>query len=549
MNSNRKINLLLAGVLILMIVLSSCGPAKIELPAGVVEANKQLNGQDPKFGGTAAISVATDPDTLDIQKSASGVTSAVMEMVGAPLITRDPETGNFVPYLAESWTVSDDGLTLTFILKDGIKFHDGTPLTAEDFAFTLNRAINPETASPVTGTLLQGLTEAKALDALTLQLSLSQPNYYILDGLALGGYVSPYSKAYVESKGDKFIARHPMSVGPYMFSEWKTGDHITLVRNPYFTWGPAYAPSQRYVETVIFKIIPDQATDIAALEAGETVTTGVPSSELSRFQDTTKFAIYHTMGQTLYPALSFNMNKEPWTDLRIRQALSYAIDRQKIVDSYLQGEGVPAYGPLPPSIAGYTTDVEKYYNYNSQEALALFAEAGYAPDSSGKLSKDGVPLTIKLISPSYDFVVPELEIIKEQLGGIGIELTIEALDPSLVDTTAASGDYDLVVTGYNFTNADVLYYFFHSSMIGAGTNYTVNDPKLDSMLNESRTNMDSTVHDQIVHDLQVYIVEQAYWITLANGAGNQVVSTNLQGTYWSEPLAKLMLDSAWLKNK
>jgi peptide/nickel transport system substrate-binding protein len=549
MDIKRKIKLFFAGMLILVIGLSSCTPAASTLPTGIAEANQQLNNQDSKYGGTAAISVATDPDTLDIQKSASGVSAAVMEMVGASLVTKDPSTGGFIPYLAKSWTISDDGLTLTFVLKDGIKFHDGTPLTAEDYAWTFNRAIDPKTASPVTGVLLQGLTEAKALDTLTLQLTLSQPNYYILDGLTIGGYTSPYSKAYVQSKSSKYIARHPMSVGPYIFSEWKTGDSITLVRDPDFTWGPDYSPGPRYIETVVFKIIPDQATDVAALEAGETVTTSVPTSELSRFQDTTKFSIYHTMGQTLYPALAFNLSKEPWTDIRIRQALSYAIDRQKIVDSYLQGQGEPSYGPLPPSISGYTKDVESYYNYNSAKALSLFEEAGYTKGADGTLSKDGVPLTIKLISPSYDFVVPELEIIKEQLAAIGIDLTIEALDPSLVDSTAAKGDYDLVVTGYNYNTADILYYFFHSSMIGAGTNYTVNDPALDQMLDQSRTIMDTTQHDQIVHDMQIYIMDHAYWITLVNSMGNQVVSTNLQDTYWSDPLAKLMLDSTWLKNK
>ncbi len=100
----------------------------------------------------------------------------------------------------------------------------------------------PETASPVTAVLLQGLVSATATDARTLVLTLDTPNYYILDSLTLGGYTSPYSQAYVEAKGDDYIARNPMSVGPYIFKEWKTGDHISLERNPDYTWGPAYAP-------------------------------------------------------------------------------------------------------------------------------------------------------------------------------------------------------------------------------------------------------------------------------------------------------------------
>ncbi len=472
-----------------------------------------------------------------------------MDLVGGNLLSLDPQTGDLIPYLAKSWTVSGDGKTITFTLKDGIKFHDGTPLTAEDYAWTLNRAIDPTIASPVSGAMLQGMTQATALDPLTLQITLSSPNYYILNGLAIGGYLAPYSKEYAESNGDDYLARNPMGVGPYIFKEWRTGESITLERNPDFTWGPDYAPGPRFVQTIVFKIIPDQATDVAALEAGETVTTGVSQSEISRFEDPTKFTIYHTMGQTLYPALVFNLTKEPWTDINVRQALSYAIDRQSIVDVFLQGQGEIAYGPLPPSIPGYTKDVETYYHFDTAKALSLFKDAGYTQDASGKLSKAGVPLTIKLLTPSYDFIIPGLEIVKEQLKTIGVELTIEALDPSLVDTNATKGDYDLLVTGYNYNTADILYFFFHSSMIGAGTNYTVNDPTLDAMLDESRSNMDPTQHNKIVHDLQTYIMDKAYWITLANSIGNQVVSTNVQDAYWSDALSRLIMENAWLKNK
>lgn len=553
MNNKSRINVLFTGMLILVIALSGCAKAT---PAPVTQAATSpataapaTDTPDPRIGGSVAFSLAADPDTLDIQKSSSGVSAAIMESVGATLVTKDPYTGDVVPYLAKSWTVSEDGKILTFTLKDGIKFHDGSPLTAEDYAWTLTRAVDPATASPVTGILLQGMTEAKALDTLTLQITLSEPNYYILDGLTIGGYTTPYSKAYSEAKGDDYIARNPMSVGPYIFSEWRTGESITLERNPDFTWGPTFSPGPRFVQTVVFKIIPDQATDIAALEAGETIATGVPASEISRFQDTSKFTIYHTMGQSLYPALVFNFNRDIWKDLKLRQALSAAIDRQSIVDILLQGEGEPSYGPLPPSIPGYTPDVEALNNFDKTKALSLFAEASYTPDTKGIMSKDGVPLTIKLISPSYDFVLPGLEIIVEQLKSIGIDMTIEALDPSLVDTTASQGDYDLLVTGYNYNTADVLYFFFHSSMIGAGTNYTVNDPDLDKMLEDARTIMDPVKHAQIVHDLQTYIMQNAYWITTINSVGNEVVSANVQDAFWSESLSRLVMENSWLKNK
>ncbi|MCJ7624826.1 MAG: ABC transporter substrate-binding protein, partial [Anaerolineaceae bacterium] len=147
-------------------------------------------------------------------------------MLGGSLVAKEPETGEIVPYLAESWEISEDGLTYTFHLKDGIKFHDGTPFTAHDYAFTLNRAIAPETGSPGTAGMLGTLIGADATDDLTLILRLSAPNAILMENLAFPGFMMPFSKAYVEANDDEYLAHNPMSVGPYTFKEWISGDHI-----------------------------------------------------------------------------------------------------------------------------------------------------------------------------------------------------------------------------------------------------------------------------------------------------------------------------------
>ena len=552
MKTKRTLSLLLTGVLLLTISLTGCSsPATTAAPTQSPVQNLDPTAppaptQDPRIGGTSVISLGAEPDTLDIQKSSAGTAEAILRLVGGSLLAKDPTTGEIVPYLAESYKVSEDGKTLTFVLKDGIKFQDGTPLTAEDYAWTFNRAMAPETASPVTAVLLGGLVSAKALDAKTLELTLDKPNFYILESLTLTGYVIPYSKAYVEAKGQDYIARNPMSVGPYIFKEWKTGERIVLERNPDFTWGPKFAPGPQFVQTVEFRIIPDQATMVAALEAGETLMEGVPDADISRFQDTTKFTIYKTMAQSLYPALAFNLNKDPWKDLTIRQALSYAVDRQAIVDVLLQGNGEPAYGPLPPSIPGYNPAVEKYYNFDKTKALELFAKAGYTPDGD-KLVKDGIQLSFKVVSPSYDYVTPGLQIIQQQLKDIGIDMQIEAVDPSLLTEKMNKDDYDLVVTGYQYPSAAVLYYFFHSSMLGAGLNASLNDPEMDKLLDAAQTVMDPAEHQKLVDDLQIRIVENAYWITLVNSEGNFVVSTRVQDGVWSSVLNTLDLSMAWIK--
>jgi peptide/nickel transport system substrate-binding protein len=240
--------------------------APVVTEAAPVTTEAPVATEISKVGGTLVVSIAAEPSTLDPDLADN---SGILDVIGATLIARDPQTGDFVPWLAESWEISADGTVITFTLKDGILFQDGTPLTAQDYAFTLNRAVDPNMASPVAGPALIGLVSATATDDKTLVITLAAPNFSIFSTLAtLNGFMMPLSKAYVESNGLDFVARNPMSVGPYKFKEWVTGEKIVLERNPDYTWGPAYAPGPPNIETVEYRIIADQATEVAALEAG-----------------------------------------------------------------------------------------------------------------------------------------------------------------------------------------------------------------------------------------------------------------------------------------
>jgi peptide/nickel transport system substrate-binding protein len=254
------------------------------------------------------------------------------------------------------------------------------------------------------------------------------------------------------------------------------------------------------------------------------------------------------MDLILYPALGFNLAKAPFDDVRVRQALNYAVNRQGIVDVVLGGQGEPAYGPVSPPMMGYWKGVEQIgYTYDKEKALALFAEAGYTLDASGVLQKDGQPFTFTLLTPPYDFVTPVLEIIKEQYKDVGIDMTIEQVDPAILQQRAAAGDYDVEVTGYSYPSADVLFYFFHSSNLGGMNHMGVADPTLDAMLDQSRATMDPVAEQQIQDNIQKYIVEKAYWVPIANAYGYEVVSTTLKGTYFSEILDRLILDEAYFE--
>jgi len=181
----------------------------------------------PAVGGTLYYVLGGDPDTLDPQLSTGGAMYQVSQFLGGSLIAKDPETGEYIPYLAESWTVAEDGLSYDFKLKEDIKFHDGTPLTAHDFVWTFERAMAPGTMSAATAAMLQGVVKAEAVDDYTLRLKTAWANYYLLENLTDPVFFQPLSQAYVEQTGELY-GRQPLGVGPFKFKEWVTDEKIVI---------------------------------------------------------------------------------------------------------------------------------------------------------------------------------------------------------------------------------------------------------------------------------------------------------------------------------
>jgi peptide/nickel transport system substrate-binding protein len=190
----------------------------VPVDAVVPQATPTESAPD-KVGGTLVVAIPTEPDTLDCQRSGLGATNTVCRFFGGSLVASDPNTaGVYVPYLAESWEISDDGLTHTFHLKQGVHFHDGSLMTANDFVYSLNRLMNPDTGAPSAGAM-DGITSIEASDDATLVIHSSSPMPFLLDFLTSTGYTMPYSETYMTTNGEDYFAAHPMGVGPYIFQE------------------------------------------------------------------------------------------------------------------------------------------------------------------------------------------------------------------------------------------------------------------------------------------------------------------------------------------
>ena len=468
-----------------------------------------------------------------------------MRYMGASLVYKDVEN-NYVPWLAERWEATPDGLTWTFFLRKDIKFQDGTPLTANDFVYTFQRALDPATASPAAGQMLAQVDKLEAPDKYTFKVTLKEPYFPFLDNIAGPDYMQPLSKAAVEKYGDDY-GRNPVVAGPYKLKEWVTGDHITLERNPEYAWQPPYAhQGPRYIQEITFRTIPEIATLVAALEAGEVDYADLDAQYIDRIEATGNFNILEYVSTSTGPYVAFNITKPPFDDLKVRQAINYAIDRQTLIDVILKGKGVIQYGPLSPSVTGYWSGVEKIgYGFDLEKAKSLMAEAGYQPGPDGILVKDGKPLKFDLTTlPDW---VKDAQMLKEQLKALGVDANIVQQENAVLIGNVVTGEYGISLFAYAFSNADILWLTAHSAQEGILNLYHVKNTELDEALDKTRTEIDPVKQADWAGKAQQIFVENALMAPLYNQTMYTVLSTKVKGFAFSPKNQTVYLEDAYIQ--
>ncbi|MEM7438879.1 MAG: ABC transporter substrate-binding protein [Pseudomonadota bacterium] len=350
------------------------------------------------------IAIQLEPPHLDPTSAAAGAIDSVLYSNVFEGLTRFAADGSVVPGLARSWDISDDGLTYTFNLVEGAKFHDGTDLTADDVKFSLDRA-RAEDSANAQKALFGGIENVEAVDAKTVKVTLSAPNGSFLFNMAWGDAVI------VAPESIEGIKQTPIGTGAFKFSNWVQGDKIELVRNDDY-WGDAPA-----LEAATFKFISDPTAAFAALMAEDIdAFAGFPAPEnLPQFEADPRFKVIvgNTEGETI---LSTNNKMPPLDNVKVRKAIAHAIDRQAIIDGAMFGLGTPIGTHFAPHNPAYV-DLTAGSQYDPELAKKLLAEAGFA---------DGFTTTLKLPPPSY--ARRGGEIIAAQLRAVGIETEISNLE-------------------------------------------------------------------------------------------------------------------------
>ena len=371
------------------------------------------------------VAMQLEPPHLDPTSAAAGAIDSVLYSNVFEGLTRFMGDGSVVAGLAKSWDISDDGLVYTFILHDNVLFHDGSTMDAEDVQFSLNRA-RADDSTNAQKALFAGITDVSALDAATVVVTLDAPNGNFLFNLAWGDAII------VAPESIDGIKQAPIGTGAFKFANWVQGDKIELTRNDAYWGTPAV------LENVTFKFISDPTAAFASVMAEDVdAFVGFPAPEnLPQFEADPRFQVLvgSTEGETI---LSTNNKMPPFDNVKVREALAHAIDRQAIVDGAMFGYGTPIGTHFAPHNPAYV-DLTGSSAYDPELAKKLLAEAGFA---------DGFETTLHLPPPSY--ARRGGEIIAAQLAQVGIKVQITNVEwAQWLETVFRGKDFGLTIVSH-----------------------------------------------------------------------------------------------------
>lgn len=519
--------------------------APVEEEAPVEEtASEKL----PPQGGVVRVNISYDITTFDIHKRSG--TDTFDDFYGSTLLAVDPNTKQYVPYLAESYTVSEDGLTYTFKLKQNTTFHNGDPLTANDFVYTIGRAKDPEIASPMSGTIYGPVVEYEAVDDYTLTITLAEPNFPWIIGLAQIAS-QPLSQRAIEELGEDY-EWNPVGVGPFVFQEYVTGEKVVFTRNPDYDWSPPFLdPGPANIETIEVRIIPEYSTRVAGLEAGELDYSDLNYQDFPRFESDEKFNIITYYPQGMWPFVAYNLSKPPFDNLLVRQAFNYALNHDALVTLMLQGNGIPLYGPITHNTFGYDPFVEEIgYHYDLEKAKELMVEAGYTYGADGMLlTPEGEPFVLEMpVRPGdVDDRAKMAEILSEQYKELGVQIEIVVEEPALNWERLIGGDYEITISGLGWPDAEMMYIALHSNFLGLVNLSQANDPVLDELLTKTRTEVDPESRQQAVNNAVEYIIENALLSPIYSANQYYAINSRVKNYLYTPLTGQLWLQNAYIE--
>lgn len=421
------------------------------------------------------------------------------------------------PWLATDWTISEDGKSYTFNLRQDVKFHDGTPFNAEAVKYNFDRILDPATKASNAAALLKPYESSKVIDEYTIQLNLTTPSRAFLGNLsqALLGIVSPTA---AQLSGEQF-GKNPVGTGPFKFVKWEENAEIQVERNLDYKWASELVTNKgaAYLDGITFKIVPEEATRIGSVQSGQVLAAEtVPPQNIVSFKNDPSFQLLGANTVGLPYTLFFNQDRAPWSEKEARQAVQLAIDVDSIVKTLYLGTYDRAWSPLTPGTFGYDTLLENGVKPNLDQANQLLDELGWVKETDGIRAKDGKKLTLHYVdgTPNREKRNDIAVIIKQQLKAIGIDVEVE-ITKDVKTVVYTNGAYDLYGNSQVNSDPNALYSFYHSYDSNSAASLSrLADPEIDKLLEQGLVEMDDAKRADIYKQIQQYIINNAVIIPI-----------------------------------
>ncbi|CEN56058.1 Extracellular solute-binding protein family 5 [Candidatus Methylopumilus turicensis] len=478
-------------------------------------------------GGALVDAMSGEPSGLIAMMAGESSASAIASNIFNSLLKYDKNL-ELTGELAESWDVSADQKTITFHLKPDLKWADGKALTSQDVLFTWKTVTDQKTRSPY-GADYKLVKKAEAPDKLTFRVTYEAPYAPALDSWS-GLHVLPQHLLEGQDINNTAFSRNPVGSHYYQLDQWKKGESISLKRNPNATQG------QAKIDHLISRIIPDRAAQFLELMADNIDSMSLNSIQYARIFParpdlTDKIAQYKELGNS-YTYLGFNLKRKPFDDVRVRQAINYAIDKQEIIDGVLLGLGLPVASPYKPGTRWSNPKLQPY-PYDPQKALALLKEAGFEDhDHDGILDRNGQPLSFEILTNQNKEREMSAVLVQRRLKEIGIDVKIRVVEwATFISRFIKTGDFNVVLLGWGLGLEPDQFNIWHSSQQAPGQFNFIGyqNPKVDSLLEAGRLELNPDKRMIIYHEFAAILLEDSPVVYLFAGYGLPAVHKRVKG--------------------
>ncbi len=504
------------------------------------DAAKKLNSNydaphPTSQGGTMIDAMTGEPSGLIAMIAGESAASAIAGNIFNSLLKYDKNL-NLTGELAQSWEVSADQRTITFHLKPNLKWADQRPLSSADVLFTWQKVTDDNTRTPY-GSDFKLVSKAEAPDAQTFRVTYAVPYAPALDTWA-GLHILPKHLLQDQDINNTAFARHPVGSHYYKLSDWKNGQYLKLSRNPYASQG------QANIEHLLSRIIPDKAAQFLELSADNIDSMALNPIQYARIFPSrpdlsNNIGLYKELGNS-YSYMGFNLKRKPFDDVRVRQAINYAIDKQEIIDGVLLGLGEPVASPYKPGTR-WSNPKLRPYPYDPNKARALLREAGFADtNGDGILEKDGKPFSFEILTNQNKEREMTAVLIQRRLKEVGIEVNIRVLEwASFLGRFIKPKQFDAVVLGWSLSLDPDQYGIWHSSQQAPGQfNFiSYSNPQADKLLEAGRIELNPDMRMKIYHAFSKILLEDSPVIYLSAGYGLSAIHKRVKGISSPAPAA------------